>query len=213
MVCPAIFISSAFAAPTAASWKLVADHASSATPTAPPPALTALLRVFLVMGMSSFGGGLSGWMHREIVEKRRWLTNERFLAGVAMGQVLPGPNSANLALYIGLHLRGGLGAFVCAFGLLTPPFLFILLLGVAYTQFSVVQHAHFIFSGMAAAGVGMTMVTTVKVARILRGFQPFVIAAVTFVTIGIRHLPLIPVALVLIPASIVLAYRGENADD
>jgi len=178
-----------------------------------PPSLGQLFRVFLVMGMSSFGGGLSGWIHREIVERRRWLTNERFLSGIAMGQVLPGPNSTNLALYVGLQLRGGLGATVCALGILAPPFLLIVLMGALYVQFPIIRNAHFVFSGMAAAGVGMTLVTTVKVAETLRGWAPYVIALIAFAAIGIAHLPLLPVAAVLIPISIFLAYQREKASD
>ncbi|MFC7538907.1 chromate transporter [Siccirubricoccus deserti] len=62
-----------------------------------------ILLVFTSLGMASFGGGLPGWMHREVVVRRGWMTDEAFLAGVALGQVLPGPNSINLALYIGQH--------------------------------------------------------------------------------------------------------------
>jgi chromate transporter len=189
------------------------DRASHAPLTEAVPSLADLFRVFLILGMTSFGGGLSGWIHREIVVKRRWLSNERLLAGIAMGQVLPGPNSTNLALYVGLQMRGGLGATVCALGILGPPFLLIILMGALYVQFPILRHAHFVFSGMAAAGVGMTMVATVKVARALRGVVPFLIAAIAFAAVGVEHLPLIPVAAVMIPVSIFWAYRQERAGD
>ena len=60
------------------------DRASHPPLTETAPSLGALFRVFLILGMTSFGGGLSGWIHREIVVKRRWLSNERLLAGIAM---------------------------------------------------------------------------------------------------------------------------------
>jgi hypothetical protein len=82
----------------------------------PATTLGAILRVFTAMGLASFGGGLPGWMHREVVEKRGWLSEESFLAGLALAQVLPGPNSANLALYIGQQLRGWPGATAAALG-------------------------------------------------------------------------------------------------
>jgi chromate transporter len=172
-----------------------------------------LFRVFLILGITSFGGGLSGWIHREIVVKRGWLSNERLLAGIAMGQVLPGANSTNLALYVGLQMRGGLGATVCALGILGPPFFLIVALGALYIRFPIVRNAHFIFSGMAAAGVGMTLVTTVRVARDLRGVAPFGIAAIAFAAVGVEHLPLIPVVAVMIPLSIGWAYRRERQSD
>ncbi|MFC7688487.1 chromate transporter [Paeniroseomonas aquatica] len=102
------------------------------SPAAPQAGLGEILRVFTSLGMASFGGGLAGWMHREVVEKRRWLSEEGFLAGVALGQVLPGANSVNLALYIGQQLRGVPGAAAAFLGMLGPPFLFILGLALLY---------------------------------------------------------------------------------
>ena len=92
------------------------------------PSLVAILGVFLRLGMASFGGGLPGWMHHEVVRKRGWLDEERFMAGLSLCQVLPGPNAVNLALHIGQQLRGWPGAAAAFLGILGPPFLFILVL-------------------------------------------------------------------------------------
>ena len=74
----------------------------------PPPGLADILGVFARLGMASFGGGLSGWMHREVVQQRRWLTEEGFLAGVALGQVLPGAEQRQpRALYRPAAARAG----------------------------------------------------------------------------------------------------------
>jgi chromate transporter len=50
-----------------------------------------IFRVFFTIGASSFGGGVTGWMHRITVTQRGWLTNDKFLSGLALGQVLPAP--------------------------------------------------------------------------------------------------------------------------
>ena len=118
------------------------------------PSLGAILGVFLRLGMASFGGGLPGWMHHEVVRKRGWLDEERFMAGLALGQVLPGPNSVNLALHIGQQLRGWPGAAAAFLGILGPPFLFILVLACAGRRgFSGSATVAAALGGVAAAGL------------------------------------------------------------
>src|SRR3982751_7016842 len=87
-----------------------------------PAGLLALFRVCAQIGLLSFGGGLTGWVHREVVVRRAWMTEQDFLSGVALGQILPGTNISNLLVYIGQRLHGGLGAVVALGGLLTGPF-------------------------------------------------------------------------------------------
>ncbi len=173
-----------------------------------PATLPALLLVFLQMGMASFGGGLSGWMHREIVERRGWLGEERFLAALALGQVLPGPNSVNLALQIGLQLRGGIGAVAAGIGLLGPPFLFILLLVLLFERFGAIGIVNIALAGVAAGGIGLTCSMGVRAARRMRGTAPFAVAGAVFVAVGVLKWPMIPVVLALTPASITLAWRA-----
>lgn len=174
-----------------------------AHPTAP---LGEILRVFTALGMASFGGGLAGWMHREVVQKRRWLSEESFLAGVALGQVLPGANSVNLALYIGQQLRGWPGAAVAFLGVLGPPFLFILGLALLYGWGIGFSGMGAVLAGVAAAGLGNTAVTGLRTARHLRGAWPWLVAAVTFAVVGLLRWPMVPVVLVLAPLSIGFAW-------
>jgi chromate transporter len=168
----------------------------------PQAGLTEILRVFTVLGLSSFGGGLSGWMHRECVEKRRWLSEEAFLAGIALGQVLPGPNSANLALYIGQQLRGWRGAALAVLGILGPPFVIILGLALLYARYAGMAGLGLVLAGVAAAGLGNQLVVGIRTARRMRGLWPWAIALIAFVTVGMLRLPMIPVVLLLLPLSI-----------
>ncbi|MBW8268832.1 chromate transporter [Caldovatus aquaticus] len=177
-----------------------------------PATLPALLAVFVRMGMVSFGGGLSGWMHREIVERRRWMSEERFLAALALGQVLPGPNSVNLALQIGLHLRGGIGAAAAGIGLLGPPFLVILALALLYGRYGGAALVNTALAGVAAAGIGLTCATGVRAARRMRGVGPFGIAAAVFVAVGVLKWPMVPVVLAVIPPSVALAWRSARQE-
>ena len=167
----------------------------------PEAGLGEILRVFAVLGMASFGGGLAGWMHREIVLRRRWMTEEAFLAGVALGQVLPGPNAVNLALYIGQQLRGVPGAAAAFLGMIGPPFLFILGLALVYAWGEGVAHFGAVLLGLAVAGLANSLATGLRTARRMRGAWPWAIAGATFVAVGVLRLPMIPVVLAGPPSS------------
>lgn len=177
----------------------------------PRASLGAILLVFTALGMASFGGGLPGWMHREVVRKRGWMTEESFLAGVALGQVLPGANSLNLALYIGQQLRGVPGAVLAALGMLGPPFLFILGLALLYARYGDVPGMTAVLGGVAAAGLANSLTVGLRTARRMKRAWPWAIAGATFLAVGVARLPMIPVVLVLIPVSIALAWRSRHA--
>ncbi len=172
--------------------------------------LGAILAVFAALGMASFGGGLPGWMHREVVQKRGWMTEEGFLAGVALGQVLPGANSVNLALYIGQQLRGAPGAAMAGLGILGPPFLFILVLALIFARYGEIAGLAVVLGGVAAAGLANSLTVGLRTARRMRRAWPWGIAAATFLAVGVLRLPMIPVVLVLIPLSVALAWRTRH---
>ena len=175
------------------------------------PSLGAILGVFLRLGMASFGGGLPGWMHHEVVRKRGWLDEDRFMAGLSLCQVLPGPNAVNLALHIGQRLRGWPGAAAAFLGILGPPFLFILALAVAQARISGSATVAAALGGVAAAGLANSCAVGALAARRLRGAGLWAVAVATFVAVGVLRLPMIPVVLVLAPVGIGLAWREARA--
>ncbi len=170
------------------------------------PSLAALFSVFFRLGCTSFGGGLTGWIQREVVEKHAWMTAEEFYAGVALCQVLPGGNNVNLCLYIGLQLRGTPGLITTGFGMLAPPFVIIVLMGIAYSHGAGPVWLTTALAGLAACGVGIMLETGVKAVRRLSGAGPILVAAATFAAIGVLHWPLVPVVAVVVPASLALSW-------
>jgi chromate transporter len=179
-------------------------------PEAPVSALS-LLGIFLRIGFTAFGGSTSAWMHRDIVERRKLLSDKDFLTGLTVAQILPGANPVNMAMYLGLQLRGGLGATLAVFGMVLPAFCVILLLGLLYSRLGSMPVTHAVLGGVAAAGVGATLVVGVKLTRRLeRSIAPIAIALLTFVTIGLLHWSMVPVVLVAVPVSILLALRAER---
>ncbi len=175
--------------------------------------LASLYGVFFRLGLYSFGGGVSSWVHREIVEVRRWVTEEEFMAGFALGQILPGVNSTNLTIYIGQHLRGGIGAAVALAGLLSGPFVIAIAAMITYRYLIQVPGLQAAMSGVAAVAVGILLRLGLVLARRLPyQIMPASIAAATFITVGVFNWPLVWVVLVLAPASIAGAWPRPVGD-
>jgi len=169
--------------------------------------LASLYGVFFRVGLMSFGGGISAWVHREIVDVRHWLSEDEFMAGYALGQILPGVNSTNLTIYIGQHLRGAIGAVVALAGLLTGPFVVVVAAGIAYRHLLGIPGFAAAMAGIAAVAVGMLLRLGIVFARrIERRIVPGLIMLATFVAVGIFKWPLVVVVLVLAPLSIAAAW-------
>ena len=173
----------------------------------PGISLSSLLVLFLHIGLTSFGGSTMAWMHREIVERRKLLDDHGFMTGLTISQILPGANPVNLALYLGMQVRGRAGAAVAVFGIVFPAFCVVLFMGFLYRTYAEYEMTHVVLGGVAAAGVGATLAMGVKLAnRVMVQLIPSAIAIFTFVVIGILGWPLVPVVSALVPFSILQAY-------
>jgi chromate transporter len=179
--------------------------------TTPPslaaPSLAALFTCFVIIGMQSFGGGLSSWMRREIVERRGWMGDPQFLSGLALAQIAPGANAVNLCVFIGTTLRGGPGAAVSLAGLMGLPLALVLAAGALYNQAHSLPGLQAALGGMGAAAVGLNLATGWRLMqRNLRRLSQFAIMGATALTIGVLGWPLLPVLLVMIPLSLLLTF-------
>jgi chromate transporter len=166
-----------------------------------------LFKVYLVIGLLSFGGGLTAWMHRETVVKRGWIGDDDFMNGLALSQVLPGTNVSNLAVYIGQRLRGAGGAAAALFGLLLGPFLGVIALTTVYETYTGLAWLHRALDGAAAAAIGLMLVMAARGARRSAttwssGLSMLAIA----VAIGVLQWPMLWVVLVVAPISVAFAF-------
>ena len=167
--------------------------------------------MFLQIGAFSFGGGVTGWIHRETVGRLGWLTNEQFLSGLALGQVLPGANVSNIAVYIGQLLRGWVGAATALVAVLTGPFFLVIAVSMVYGPAVKIPGFHAAMDGIAAAAVGMVLrMGYVGAMHGCRRWGAAFISVVVFVAIGILQWPLVPVVLVLAPLSVALAWPRRD---
>ena len=176
--------------------------------------LTALYRVFFVIGLFSFGGGLVSWIFRDVVEVRKWMSREDFLPGVALSQVMPGVSSTNCAIYVGQMLRGLPGALTAIIAMLTAPFLTALVAAWAYKSLLHIPGFQETMVGVAAAAIGMLLRTGVEAARPqVRDWAAMSIMIASFLAVGVFRLPLIPVICVLGPISVALAWPKSQAEE
>ena len=156
----------------------------------PPYSLAQLARYMLVLGTVGFGGpvALAGFMYRDLVERRQWITDEDYKEGLALAQLMPGPLAAQLAIYLGyVHYRIA-GATIVGFAFVLPSFVMVVALGWAYTQFGGLTWMQAVFYGVGAAVIGIIAISAHKLTTktIQRDKLPWAIcialAVVTVVT-------------------------------
>src|ERR1700688_4397568 len=200
--------------PTRPSWQSCRPRAMPPDSTAqvlPAVGLLQLLRTFVRLGALTFGGSVQSWVHREVVERLGWIDNKAVLSGLTVARVLPGANPVNIALYVGLKLRGGIGAAVAVVGMVVPAFCVILCLGYFYRGYGHLAVVHFVLAGLAASGVRATLTMGIKAARRLpRNLITALIAVTVFFVVGVLRWPMIPVVAVAIPASIAVAFLANR---
>src|ERR1700752_376657 len=124
---------------------------------APAYTLKQLILYFLKLGTIGFGGpvALVGYMHRDLVEERKWIGEEDFKEGLALEQLAPGPLAAQLSIYLGyVHYRI-LGATLVGLAFIVPSFLMVLGIGYAYVIYGGLPWMQAIFYGVGASVIGI----------------------------------------------------------
>jgi chromate transporter len=147
--------------------------------------ISVLTWVFTWIGLTSVGGGRSAYFYDALVLRRRWVTDEEFVQGLTLSQLLPGPTISNLAVALGHRLRGAAGAACASLGLLLPGALILAAVSAVYFGRGVAPGAGAALRGMGGAVVGFMLVTLARMARAaLRGRSAPWIAAAAFLAAG-----------------------------
>jgi chromate transporter len=162
---------------------------------------------FARIGASGFGG-VNFWIRRVIIQEKRWITDEEYLEGLAIGQILPGPNVYNLSVMIGYRFGGVRGAFAAVGGLLAVPLFVLLMLGLLYQRYSNVPVLERALTGMTAVAAGLLLANAVGISTALpRRFLPWFFLALAFVGTGIMRWPLFYVMGALAPFAMATSWR------
>jgi chromate transporter len=126
-----------------------------------------LTAYFLRLGALGFGGpvALVGHMHRDLVESRRWISEEEYREGMALAQLSPGPLAAQLCFYLG-YIRGGVtGATLSGLAFVAPSFLIVVALGWAYLRYGGLSWMQAVFYGVGASVIGLIAKSAYGLAR------------------------------------------------
>ena len=123
----------------------------------PTYTLEQLVFYFLKLGSTGFGGpvALVGYMQRDLVEDRKWISEEEYKEGLALAQLAPGPLAAQLAIYLGFVHYSILGATLVGIAFVIPSFVMVVLLGMAYKLYGGLAWMQAVFYGVGAAVIGI----------------------------------------------------------
>src|SRR5688500_689631 len=155
-------------------------------------AFSEALRFWVKLGWISFGGpaGQIAIMHRELVERRRWLSEERFLHALNYCMMLPGPEAQQLAIYIGWLMHRTLGGLAAGAFFVLPSIFILLLLSYVYAAHGNTAFVAGLLSGFKPVVVAIVVEAVIKIGgRALKRRAHFFIAAAAFAAIYFLHVP------------------------
>lgn len=130
----------------------------------PTYSLKELILYFLKLGTTGFGGpvALVGYMHKDLVENRRWISDEEYKQGLALAQLAPGPLAAQLGIYLGFVHHRVLGATLAGLAFVLPSFIMVVLLGIAYKLYGGLAWMQAVFYGVGASVIGIIAMSSYK---------------------------------------------------
>ncbi len=147
------------------------------------PLFRDLLWPFLKLGILGFGGPAAhiALMEAEFVGRRAWLTRAEFLDYLAACNLIPGPNSTEMAIYLGYHRRGRLGAVLAGVSFILPAFLIVLAIAWAYVQFGALPQIRGLLAGMKPVILAIILTAALRLGRsAVTGPATAVLAAAVF---------------------------------
>jgi chromate transporter len=156
------------------------------------PTFAEAARFWLKLGWISFGGpaGQIAIMHREVVERRRWLGEKSFTDALNFCMLLPGPEALQLAIYLGWKMHGLRGGLVAGLGFIVPAILVLLLLSWIYARFGAVPVVDGMLLGLKACVVALVLQALLRIGkRALRGPLHYALAVGAFVALEWLRVP------------------------
>ncbi|MEO0092941.1 MAG: chromate efflux transporter [candidate division WOR-3 bacterium] len=148
-----------------------------------------LILVFLKIGAIGFGGGVAmlALIRQNVVQRRKWITDDELSVGVAMGQMLPGPFVSNYVEYIGYQLRGLKGMTISVIAFLLPSFLAMTILSFLYFRFQRIPVLEQIFWGIKPVIAGILLWASLEIGKTnVKNWKALVIALIAFFALIFR---------------------------
>ncbi|MDX2169360.1 MAG: chromate transporter [Deltaproteobacteria bacterium] len=166
---------------------------------------------FLVIGATSFGGGVVAYLRQTLVTQKGWLDDDQFMSALEISQTLPGLNATNMSVLVGSRLRGIPGAVAAFAGMCLPGSALLFVLGSLYGQHGAKPAVNAALDGVAAAATGLLLATTYQLGRKeLGGVVDLVFVALTTVAVSVLKLSL-PITLFTLGPLAIWWYRPSRA--
>lgn len=149
---------------------------------------------FLKLGWLAFGGpvGQIGLMHLQVVERKKWLSEEEFIRALNFCHVLPGPEALQLAIYIGWKKRGSWAGLLAGILFILPGFITLTGLAWIYVHFGKRPEVLGILSGFRPVGLALLLAALVRISKAtLKGALPITLAVIAFLAFFVVKLPFI----------------------
>ena len=124
-----------------------------------------LALVYLRVGLTGFGPALAAETKKHLVKGRNWVSEEDFVNGLALAQMLPGATFVSLTVYVGYKIRGVAGALTSFFAFLLPPFSLMLFLSYAYFSYGSLPQISLLFQGMAVVVAGLVANAVIDISK------------------------------------------------
>ena len=156
------------------------------------PSFKEAMRFWIKLGFISFGGpaGQIAIMHEYLVEKKKWISESKFMHALNYCMILPGPEAQQLATYTGWMLHGTLGGLVAGAFFVLPSMFILLGLSVVYVSFGHVPLVYALFNGLKPAVIAIVIVALIKIGKrsLLSPFH-YCVAAIAFMCIFFLNVP------------------------
>ncbi len=165
---------------------------------------------FLVIGATSFGGGVVAYLRSSLVAKHRWLDDKSFVELLSISQTLPGLNATNMAILVGDRLRGIWGAVAAITGVCLPGALYMYAAGIMYHQHGERPMVTAVLRGVVAAAVGLMLATILQLGRTsMSNAMDFLFVALTVIGVNRLHQS-VPRVLIVVGLLAILWYHPRK---
>ncbi len=180
-------------------------------PAAQRVALGEIFLTFLIIGATSFGGGVVAYLRQALVSQKGWLDDDQFMSALEISQTLPGLNATNMSVLVGSRLRGVPGAVAAIVGMCLPGSALLFVLGSLYGQHGAKPAVNAALDGVAAAATGLLLATTYQLGRKeLGGVVDLLFVAITTIAVSVLKVSL-PVTLFTLGPLAIWWYRPTRA--
>jgi chromate transporter len=170
-----------------------------------------IFAAFFLVGASSFGGGIVGYLRSSLVAKHGWVDDTTFVELLGISQTLPGLNATNMAVLVGNRLRGTLGAVAALIGVCLPGAVLMAVVGVVYQIERDRRLVEAALKGVGAAAAGLLLVTTLQLGRkSLYRIDDVIFVLITVLCVNQLHVS-VPRVLIIVGTTAVVWYGWRHA--